>query len=72
MSQSLGEGFYLLILVRLEKLVGEVLGHEGKHQTGSLRVWPKFGSFKETLSDNFGIWKNRFACGHTFSHVLIT
>lgn len=49
-------------MVCLEKLVGEVLGHEGKHQIGSLRVWPKLLSFKKPLSQHFGIRKNRFTC----------
>lgn len=49
-------------MVRLEKLVGEVLGHEGKHQIGSLGVWPKFGSFKETLGQHFGVREDRFTC----------
>lgn len=59
MSQSLGEATFN-VMVCLEKLVGEVLGHEGKHQVGSLGVWPKFGSFKETLSQLFRIRKNSF------------
>lgn len=70
MSQSPGEGFQSSSLVRLEKLVDKVLGHESKHQTGSLRVWPKFGSFKKALSDLFGIRKDGFACAHTFTHMM--
>lgn len=61
MSQSLGEAPFNFMMF-LEKLMGEVLGHEGKHQIGSLRVWPEFLSFKKSLSQNFGIGKNRFAC----------
>lgn len=61
MSKSLGEAT-LNFMVCPEKLVGEVLGHEGKHQIGSLGVWPKCVSFKETLSHHFGIRKDRFTC----------
>lgn len=60
MSQSCGEAPFNFMF--LEKLMGEVLGHEGKHQIGSLRVWPEFLSFKKSLSQHFGIGKNRFPC----------
>lgn len=50
-------------MVCLEKLMGEVLGHEGKHQIGSLWVWLKLLSLKKSVRQNFGIRKNRFACG---------
>lgn len=61
MSESLGKAA-LDFMVCLEKLVGEVLGHEGKHQIGSLRVWPERLSLEKPLSQNLGIRKNRFAC----------
>lgn len=61
MSQSLGEAPFNFMIC-LEKLMGEVLGHESKHQIGSLRVWPKFPSLKKSLSQQFGIGKNSFAC----------
>lgn len=70
MSQSPGEGFQCSSLVGLEKLVDKVLGHESKQQTGSQRVWPKFGPFKKVLSDLFGIRKDGFACAHTFTHMM--
>lgn len=70
MSQSPGEDFWVSSLVGLEKLVDKVLGHESEHQTGSLRVWPEFDSFKKTLSDLFGIRKDGFACAHTFTHMM--
>lgn len=49
-------------MVGLEKLMSEVLGHEKKHQIGSLGVRPKRLSPKKPLSQNLRIWKNRFAC----------
>lgn len=49
-------------MVCLEKLVCEVLGHEGKHQIGPLRIWPEFLSSKKPLSHHFWIRKNRFTC----------
>lgn len=49
-------------MVCLEKLMGEVLGHEGKHQIGSLRVRPELLSLKKPLSQNVGLRKNGFAC----------
>lgn len=49
-------------MVCLEELMGEMLRHEGKHQIGSLRIWPELLSLKETLHQHFGIRENRFAC----------
>lgn len=49
-------------MVCLEKLMSEVLGHEGKHQIGSLGVRPELLSLKEPLSQHFRIRKDRFAC----------
>lgn len=61
MSKSLGEA-PLNFVVCFEKLVGEVLSHEGKHQIGSLRVWLKCLSLKKPFSQHFGIRKNSFTC----------
>lgn len=59
-------------MVCLEKLMGEVLGHEGKHQIGSLWVRPELLSLKKPLSQNFRIRENRFACrGRRTSEVCI-
>lgn len=69
MAQSLGEAA-ASFMVCLEKLVREVLGHEHKHQIGSLRVRTKFGPLKETLSQHFGIRKNCFACGQILNRML--
>lgn len=50
----------------------EVLGHEGKHQIGSLGVRPELLSLKKPLSQNFRIRKKRFACrGRKTSSVCI-
>lgn len=43
------------LLVRFEELVGEVLGKEGKHQTGALRVWDKLPPDQELLCQHLSI-----------------
>lgn len=48
MTQTVGETFFGF-MVCPEELMGEVLSHEGKHQIGSLRIWPKCPPLKETL-----------------------
>lgn len=71
MSYSLGESSFGF-MVCLKELMGEVLGHEGKHQIGSLGVRPELLSLKKPLSQNFRIRKNRFACrGRIIREVCI-
>lgn len=49
-------------MVCLEELVSEVLSHEGEHQVGSLRIWPKSLSLEKLLHQHRSVRKNSFTC----------
>lgn len=57
MALSFGEGWPFL-KIRLEELVGEMLGEEGEHQIGALGIGDELSSQQNLLYNKLGIGKD--------------